>query len=301
MLKTTLYIILMILSASFMAAAQELRCQVEVNTSGIENGSNPVFKTLEGAIADYMNNTAFSKNHFSPNEKIDCRLFFNVKEYSEDNIKAELQVQSTRPVFNSSYITTVLNFKDNNVQFNYREFEPLVFSQTNMESQLTAILNFYAYLILAMDYDSFAPNGGQEFFDRAQNVVLMAQSSGEPGWRMFEDSRNRSAVLSAFTDGATQGYRSILYNYHRKGLDEMASAPDKARGVITKIITSDLPALFSAAPMSVGLNLFHDAKFDEIINIYSKGTDTEKKEVVKTLDDIYPTDHNRLLEITNRK
>lgn len=274
---------------------------MEINTSEIEANSTTVFKTLQQAIADYMNTTAFTKNHFSPTEKINCRLFFNIKEYNNENIKAELQIQSTRPVYNSSYTTTVFNFKDNNVQFSYREYEPLVFSLTNMESQLTAILNFYAYLILALDYDTFAPGGGQEFFDRAQSVVLQAQSAGETGWRMFEDSRNRAAILSAYTDAATNKMRNILYDYHRKGLDEMATSPDKARGVITKIITEELPSIYSAAPMNVALTLFRDSKLDEVVNIYSKGTETEKKNVAKVLDEIYPTDGDRINKITEKK
>lgn len=300
-MKKTIFSIIVFALTSILVTGQELNCQVEINTSEIEANSTTVFKTLEQAIADYMNTTAFTKNHFSPTEKINCRLFFNIKEYNNENIKAELQIQSTRPVYNSSYITTVLNFKDNNVQFNYREYEPLVFSLTNMESQLTAILNFYAYLILGLDYDTFSPGGGQDFYDRAQNVVLQAQSSGETGWRMFEDSRNRSAVLSAYTDAATSRMRNILYDYHRKGLDEMASSPDKARGVITRIITEDIPAIYSVAPMSVALSLFHDSKLDEIINIYSKGTETEKKNVANVLNEIYPTDGDRINKITERK
>lgn len=290
--------VLLFLSCSIHMLAQELKCQVEINTSEVEGTSTQIFKTLQDAISEYMNTNSFSRNRFAPNEKIECRLFFNIKEINDDNIKAELQVQSTRPVYNSTYTTNLLNFKDNNVQFSYREFEPLVFSQTNMESQLTAILNFYAYLILALDYDSFSPLGGQEFYDRARNVALMAQSAGESGWRMFEDNRNRSAVLSAYIDPATSKMRNILYDYHRKGLDEMAGSPDKARGAITKSITEDLKGIYEAAPMSVALNLFHDSKLDEIINIYSRGTEQERKNVEKVLEEIYPTDQSRLQQIT---
>ena len=277
--------------------AQELNCQVEINTSEIESSSAQIFKTLESTIAEYMNTTAFTRHHFSPNEKINCRMFFNIKEYSDNNIKAELQIQSSRPVYNSIYTTTLFNFKDNNVQFTYQEYEPLTFSLTTMESQLTAILNFYAYLILALDYDSFAPKGGQEFYDRAQTVVLQAQSSGESGWRMFEDSRNRSAILSAFTDPATSVMRDILYDYHRKGLDEMSMSPEKARSVITRIVTEDLPKIYSNAPMSVALTIFRDAKLDEVINIFTQGTDTEKKDVTRELNELYPTDNRRISEI----
>lgn len=291
------YAVIIFLLTFFTAKAQELKCRVEINTSEIE-GTSTLFNTLKEAISEYMNTNTFSRNHFSPIEKIECSLFFNIKEVDDDNIKAELQVQSIRPVYNSTYTTPLLNFKDNNVRFSYREYEPLTFSLTDMESQLTAILNFYAYLILALDYDSFSPEGGKEFYDRARNVVLMAQSSGETGWRMFEDNRNRAAVLSAYTDPATSRMRNILYTYHRKGLDEMESSPDKARSVIASTVTGDLAEVYSTAPMSVALNLFHDSKFDELMNIFSQGTDNEKKAVAKVLEDIYPTEQNRLKEMT---
>lgn len=291
-----------ILALTFNAAgAQELNCRVTVNTSEIETNSTEVFRTLESAIADYMNTTAFTKNHFAPGEKIDCQLFLNVKEYADDKITGELQVQSTRPVYNSTYTTTLFNFKDNNVSFSYREYEPLTFSLTNMESQLTAILNFYAYMILALDYDSFAPQGGQEFYDRAQTIVLQAQSAGESGWRMFDNSRNRASVLGAYTDAGTQRMRTMLYDYHRRGLDEMASSPDKARAVIAKIVTDDLPAVYAASPMSVALNLFHDSKIDELVNIFKRGSDSEKKNVVKVLDELYPTDQSLIESITKTR
>ena len=136
----------------------------------------------------------------------------------------------------TQYTTTLLNFKDTKIEFTYQENEPLVFSHTSMESQLTAILNFYAYLIIAIDFDSFSPRGGQEYFDLCANVVQMAQSSGETGWKAFEDTKNRSAVLSSYTDPSTSAIRDLLYTYHRSGLDEMVLTPDKGRAAITSTL-----------------------------------------------------------------
>ena len=181
------------------APAQEFNCQVTVNSDQV-SGSKQVFETLQGAINDYMNTTVFTNAQFAANEKIECRLFLTVKEYNDDNVVSDLQVQSLRPVYNSSYTTTLINFKDNKIEFAYRENEPLVFSVNNMESQLTAILNFYAYLILAVDFDSFAPRGGDPYFERLAQIVQMAQSSGESGWKAFEDNKNRSSVLGSYTD-----------------------------------------------------------------------------------------------------
>ena len=162
-------------------SAQELNCEVTVNSDQIEGTNKQVFETLQQAINDYMNTTTFTNAQFATNEKIECRLFLTIKEVNDDVFSGDLQVQSLRPVYNSSYTTTLINFRDTKIDFTYRENEPLVFSVNNMESQLTAILNFYAYLILAVDFDSFSPRGGDPYFDRLSLIVQVAQSSGESG------------------------------------------------------------------------------------------------------------------------
>ena len=278
------------------AGAQELKCQVEVNSSKIEGTNKSVFESLQTAISEYLNETKFTNHTFAPNEKIECRFFLTVSEYNDDRIKGELQVQLSRPVYNSTYTTTLLNFKDNKIDFEYKEGDPLVFNETSMDSNLTAILNFYAYLFLALDYDSFSPNGGQQFFDKAASVVQMAQSSGEVGWRAFEDNKNRSAVLSSFTDSNTSGIRMMNYNYHRKGLDEMVTSPDKGRAVITENL-KEMEKVYKVAPMSVALSMFRDAKLDELVNLYSKAGETERKEVYDLLQPLYPTETKRLEKI----
>ncbi|MDE6367761.1 MAG: DUF4835 family protein, partial [Muribaculaceae bacterium] len=269
--------------------AQELNCKVEINTDQVEGTNKQVFTTLEEAMNDYMNTNVFTNNQFSANEKIECRLFFTVKEYNDGKITGDLQVQSSRPVYNSTYTTTLLNFKDTKIDFNYMENEPLVFTLDRMESQVTAILNFYAYLILALDYDSFSPRGGEPYFERLKTIVQQAQSSGESGWKAFEDTKNRSAVLSAFTDQSTQSLRDLLYNYHRKGLDEMSVSPDKGRAKITESLDV-IKEVYSKAPMSVGLSMFKDSKLDELVNVYSKATSEERNKVYNILQDIYPTE-----------
>ena len=284
--------------AGFSVSAQELNCKVEINTDQIEGTNKQVFTTLEEAMNDYMNTNVFTNNQFSANEKIDCRLFFTVKEYTDGKITGDLQVQSSRPVYNSTYTTTLINFKDTKIDFNYMENEPLVFTLDRMESQLTAILNFYAYLILALDYDSFSPRGGEPYFERLKTIVQQAQSSGESGWKAFEDTKNRSAVLAAFTDQSTQTLRDLLYNYHRKGLDEMSVSPDKGRAKITESLDV-IKEVYSKAPMSVGLSMFKDAKLDEIVNVYSKASSEERNKVYNLLQDIYPTEQDRLNKIKN--
>lgn len=278
--------------------AQELRCNVEINSQQIEGTNKSVFETLQEAMNTYMNETKFSKATFSPNEKIDCRLFFTVSEYTDDRIKGDLQVQLSRPVYNSTYTTTLFNFRDTKIDFEYREGDPLIFNENSEESNLTAILDYYAYLFLALDFDSFSPNGGQPFYDKMASIVQQMQSRGEVGWRTFEDTKNRAAVLNSYTDSNTSGIRKLLYDYHRKGLDEMATSPDKGRASITSSL-SELKTMYSNAPMSVGLSIFRDSKLDELVNVYSKSPETERKTVYELLQPIYPTESERLGKIRN--
>lgn len=298
MKKNLLSALIALLGSFVCVTAQELNCVVDVNSDQIQGSNTSMFETLKTSINDYMNTTVFSTAKFSANEKIDCRLFLTIKEVNDNTLTGDIQIQSSRPVYNSSYTTTLINFKDNNVEFTYLEGEPLIFSENQMESQLTAILNFYAYLIMAVDFDSFAPRGGQPFFDKLAQIVQWAQSSGETGWRQFEDTKNRSAVLSAYTDPGTSAIRDLIYTYHRSGLDEMAISPDKGRAKITESLSA-LEKIHQVAPMSVGLSIFKDSKLDELVNIYSKASQTERQNVYDLLYDIYPTEQQRLNEFKN--
>ncbi|MDD5869955.1 MAG: DUF4835 family protein [Bacteroidales bacterium] len=292
------YILLLLLSIVMpsVALCQELNCTVEINTDKISGTDKAIFNTLKTAITEYMNNTQWGNAKYLTNEKIECKLFFTMSSFDGTTMSGDLQVQSTRPVYNSTYTTTLINFKDTSIEFTYTENEPLIFSETTMESNLTAILNFYGYMILAIDSDSFAPNGGDFYYEKAATVVNMGQSSGEKGWKAFEDNKNRSAVLSAFTDKSTSGIRTLLYNYHRKGLDEMVLSPDKGKMVITQSLDL-LKQIYDANPMSVVLSMFKDAKLDELVNVYSKSNTTERQNVYELLYQLYPTESQRLNQI----
>ena len=287
---------ILLLSNIFYAHSQELNCTVEINSSQIEGTDKSVFTTLQESITEYFNTTKWTNAQFSANEKIECRFFMTIKEYDGEKFTGDIQVQLSRPVYNSNYTTTLLNFKDTKVEFTYQENEPLIFNENAMESNLTAIFNFYAYMFLALDFDSFSPNGGQPYYDKAASIVQMAQSSGEVGWKAFEDTKNRSAVLSAYTDGNTKGIRTLIYNYHRKGLDEMATSPDKGRAAITESL-NEIKKIYDVSPMSVALSMFKDAKLDELVNVYSKAGSTEKDQVYELLKPIYPTESSRLNQI----
>lgn len=275
--------------------ATELNCEVEVNSQKISNASKEVFDELKTAITDYMNTTKWTNATFGPNEKIYCKLMLTLSSWDNNTgaMEGDLQIQSQRPVYNSSYTTALINFKDNKVKFNYETGQQLVYSEMEMLDNLTAILNFWAFMIIAIDFDSFELHGGDPYYEQAAQIVRLAQSSGESGWKAFEDNNNRSAVLTAYTNNATAGIRQIIYDYHRMGLDQMALTVDKGRSAITHTL-ENLAKIYDAAPLSVCLTMFKDAKLDELINIYSKANMTEKETVYEMLYQVYPSETTRL-------
>ncbi len=293
--------LLVALLCAFMASADEateLNCEVEVNSDKITNGSREIFNELKQAITDYMNTTKWTNATFGTNEKIYCKLMLTLSSWDDATglMKGDLQIQSQRPVFNSSYTTALINFKDTKVDFTYDMGQQLVYSEMEMLDNLTAILNFWAYMIIAIDFDSFEYKGGDPYYERAAQVVRLAQSTGETGWKAFEDNTNRSAVLSAFTDTQTSPIRQMLYDYHRMGLDQMVVTVDKGRSAITHTL-ENLSKIYEVAPMSVCLTMFKDAKLDELVNIYSKANTTEKETVYEMLYQVYPSETNRLANI----
>ena len=289
-------VLMMLLMTVCGLRAQEFRATVEVNTQKIEGTNKNVFDQLQESMNSYMNETRFSDATFSPTEKLETRLFFTISEYDGTRMKGDLQVQLIRPVYNATYTTTLFNFRDNKIEFNYSEGDPLTYNEQQPENNLTAILDYYANLLLAIDFDSFSPNGGQRFYDRAQQIVQYQQSSGETGWRTFDDTKNRAAVLDTYTNSNTGGIRELLYQYHRKGLDEMVTSPDKGRAAITESL-QQIKKVYDVAPMSVALSIFRDSKLDELVNVYSKAPETERVTVYDLLQPIYPTESERLNKI----
>lgn len=293
-----IFALLTLLCCALPGRAQELNCTVEINSSKIEGTDKSPFEELQEAITEYVNTRKWTDAQFAANEKIECRMFFTISKYEDEKFTGDLQVQLSRPVYNSTYTTTLFNFKDSKIEFTHRRGEALNFNDATWEDNLTGIINYYVYLFLAIDFDSFSPLGGQPYFDKVASIVQMAQSSGETGWRAFEDTKNRSAVLSAYTDAATSGVRELMYTYHRKGLDEMVTSPDKGRAAITESL-QHLQKIYSTAPMSVALSIFKDTKLDELVNVYSAAPESERNDVYEILRVIYPTETERLEKIRN--
>lgn len=296
MLKFKIITILILLLTLHTASAQELNCTVQINSDQISGSNKAVFNTLQKSISDFMNNRKWSEMTFTNIEKIECSMNIVVKSVSQDNYSAEIQIQSRRPIYNANFYSTLFNFKDNNFSFDYKEFDQLEMNENTITSNLTAVLAYYAYIIIGYDMDSYARLGGTSFFQAAERIVNAAQAADLAGWKAFESSRNRYALINNLTDEAFKKYRNYFYEYHRLGLDEMSTNIVNARA---KIATG-LPVLREtnrARPSAIAISSFMDAKTDELINIFSKASEKEKKEAVEILSDVNPTQINRYEKI----
>ncbi len=281
------------LSCSCAGMAQELNARITVNGDKIANANKSVFTTLQNALTEFINNRKWTDATFAVNERIDCSMTIIVNEMEESSFKGEIQVQARRPVYNSSYTTTLLNFRDQQFDFEYMEGEPLEYQENMLTGNLTATVVFYIYIILGLDFDSFSPLGGTAYIQQAQQIVSLAQSQSWSGWKAFDSNRNRHAVATALQDNASEAFRNLWYTYHRKGLDEMAANADRGRTTIIEALPA-LQEVKKARPTSVLLQMFSDAKLDEIVLIYSKATTQEKQSGYKLLQEIYPTETTRL-------
>lgn len=272
----------------------ELNARITINSDKIQGSDKQVFTTLQEALNEFVNNRRWTDATFAVNERIDCTMTIIVSEYADNSFKSEIQVQARRPVYNSSYTTTLLNFRDTELNFDYVQFEQLEYTENTLTSNLTATIAFYVYVILGLDFDSFSPLGGKIYFDQAQQIVSIAQSQATwDGWKAFDKDDNRHGLITALTDNTSDTFRRFWYTYHRKGLDEMAGNPDRGRATIIQALPS-LKEIKNARPTSVVLRLLSDAKLDEIVSIYSKATAQEKQAGYKLLYELYPTETKRL-------
>ena len=297
MIKRLLFLFLLG-TTSFIGYAQdranEFNAQVKINSDKIQGTNKQVYTTLQDALTQFINTRKWTDATFGINERIDCTFNIIINEATDNSYKAELQIQASRPVYNSSYVTTLLNFRDTQLDFDYTEFEQLEYTENTLNSNLIATVVFYLYTILGLDFDSFSPRGGTAFFQQAQQVVTLAQSQMSwNGWKAFDSDRNRHAIATALNENDSEGYRDMWYNYHRKGLDEMAANVDRGRTTILSLLPT-LEELKKTRPTSVLLQMFADSKLDEVVAIYSKATTTEKQEGYKMLSNLYPAMTTRL-------
>ncbi len=293
-------IIILLSSASLLS--QELNCTVEIQVSPkLVIVDKRIFESLKTAIVEFMNNTKWTKDVYQNTERIECSLLINVNEQiSSNEFDASIQVQSRRPVYKSSYPTILLNYNDEKFRFRYLESQQLEFNENTHLSNLTSVLGYYAYIILGLDYDSFAQNGGTPYYQKAQRVMINAQNAPEDGWKSFESNKNRYWLVENLLDKPFVPLREALYNYHRLGLDIMADRPDEGRAVILKTLES-LKTLQASRPASFNMQLFFNAKADEVINIFKGAIGSEKVEVISILGLLDPGNNNKYAKINESK
>lgn len=278
----------LLIALSNTLVAQELNCTVKVLSPAIQGTERSVFETLETAVKEFMNNTRWTNDNYKQDEKIECNITINVtKRISVDEFEANIIVQSRRPVYKSSYNTNLINYQDNDFTFKYTPFQPFEFNENTFINNLTSTLGYYAFIFIGLDYDTFSPEGGTPYYQKAQTIVNNAQNVPDKGWKAFEGSKNRYWLAENLANANFKGVRSCLYNYHRMGLDMMTNDVEIAR----KNIADALEGLLKVHNMQMGsflMQVFFLAKADEVVNIFSIATPELKSKLVPVLNTIDP-------------
>lgn len=275
--------------------AQELQAKITINHNQIQGTDASVFENLQQTLEQFINDRQWTNYQFQKNERIVCNFNITVTKYdqSANKFTCNALIQANRPVYNSSYTTTLYNNKDNDFSFEFAQFDQLTFNEEQIDNQLTALVAYYAYLIIGLDLDSFSPMGGEEVLQRCMNLTNNAQNLSYSGWKSFENDRNRFAIINDYLDGAMKPFRQLQYDYYRNGLDEMANNAERGRTNITTAIETLLKKAHDDKPLSSLPLIWTDYKKDELANIYKgKGTQKEKESVYEILFSINASQNN---------
>lgn len=282
---------------ALISQAEELKAKVTLDVSKIENSTQrETLESLGNRIEEYLNTTKFTSLQFTPDEKIECRFTFIADSYSDDVFKGTLQVQSLRPVYDTNYNSTLLDYKDNNVEFDYTVNDPIIFNENSVSSQLAAILDFYVNIIIGIDSDSYSARGGDEYFNNARRIVQ--QSIGRPGWNATDNARTRGAFLKAFAEAPSSMLRDVVYNYYRNGMDLMVTAPDRGRNALLDTLKK-MKELYTVMPSSLSLTIYRDSWLSELVNVFAADNTKQRSQVYDILNELYPTDTRETKRLVN--
>ena len=277
------------------SAAQELEAKININHNQIQGTDASIFDNLQQTLEQFVNERQWTNLKFQKNERIQCSFNVTVTKYDKNTntFTCKAQVQANRPVYNSAYTTTLYNNVDNDFTFQFAQFDQLEFNEENIDNQLTALFAYYAYLIIGINLDSFAPMGGEDILQRCMNLTNNAQNLNYPGWKSFDNDRNRFAIINDYLDGGMAPFRQLQYDYYRKGLDEMATNAERGRTEITTALEQNLKKCHEDKPLSRLPQIWTDYKRDELVNIYKgKGTQKEKESVYEILFSINASQSN---------
>ena len=271
-----------------MVAAQEMKCDIRINSSQVAGTDKTVFQNLQTALYEFINNTKWTNINFKTAEKIECSIAITIKERTDSNtFSGELNMALRRPCYKASYTTPMLNYVDQKFTFEYTDGQPLDFSLSTHMSDLTSTIAFYVYMFLGLDFDSFSQNGGSPFFEAAQQIVNNAQSSSQQGWKAFDGNKNRYWMVENMTNNSYAPLHQFFYEYHRLGLDVMSEKPDEGRAAILRSL-GYLQAVHASYPTCFFLQLIVEAKRDEIVNVFSQGSQQEKTQATNIMKEIDP-------------
>ena len=273
-------------------AAQELQTKITINHAQISGTEKSVFDNLQQTLEQFVNDRQWTHLQFQKNERIVCNFNLQVTKYDKDQgiFTCKATIQANRPVYNSAYTSTLYNNVDENFTFKFAEFDQLEFNEEQIDNQLTALFAYYAYLLIGLDLDSFSPKGGEDVLQRCMNLTNNAQNLDYPGWKAFDNDRNRFAIINDYLDGSMEPFRQLQYDYYRKGLDEMANNAERGRTEITTALETGLKKAKENRPLSMLPQIWTDYKKDELANIYKgKGTQKEKEAVFEILTSINPS------------
>ena len=277
------------------SAAQELEAKININHNQIQGTDASIFDNLQQTLEQFVNERQWTNLKFQKNERIQCSFNVTVTKYDKNTntFTCKAQVQANRPVYNSAYTTTLYNNVDNDFTFQFAQFDQLEFNEENIDNQLTALFAYYAYLIIGINLDSFAPMGGEDILQRCMNLTNNAQNLNYPGWKSFDNDRNRFAIINDYLDGGMAPFRQLQYDYYRKGLDEMATNAERGRTEITTALEQNLKKCHEDKPLSRLPQIWTDYKRVELANIYKgKGTQKEKESVYEILFSINASQSN---------
>lgn len=287
-----------------LVVAQELKCDIRVNSNQVAGTDKTVFQNMQTALYEFINNTKWTNINFRMTEKIECSIAITIKERRDsESFSGELNMAMRRPCYKASYTSPVFNYVDPYFQFTYVDGQPLEFSLNTHMSDLTSTIAFYVYMFLGIDFDTFSLNGGKPFFEAAQQVVNNAQSSSQPGWKAFDGNRNRYWLAENMNNNSYAPLHQFLYEYHRLGLDVMSERPDAGRAAILKSLEY-LQTVYTSYPTCFFLQLIVEAKRDEIINVFSEGTQQEKTKasnIMKQIDPSKSSQYDAILQSGSKK
>mgnify|MGYP001327750473 CR=1 FL=1 len=294
-------VIILFSCLSLSLKAQEFNCVVDINSRQISGSERVIFDEMEKAIFNFVNGRKWTKDEYEAFERIDCSIFITLNErISTNQFSGNIQIQASRPVFNTDYKTPIMNIKDNDFVITYSQFEPLLFNPGTYSGELSSIIAFYLYMILGYDYDSFALEGGTPYLQEAQRIVNSAQSSSESGWKAFEEQKNRYWLIENTLSARFKPLRKTYYEYHRLGMDVMQENMIKARRKISESLKG-LKAIHNVNPSSYNLQAFFNAKMQEVVNLYEEANPQEITEITELLITIDPGNANNYEKLRKNK